>query len=355
MAPRVALVSGGWGQNIGNAFFNLGGRYVLERVFGSEGVQYIQDQPGYRTLHNKLRGNPKNYVDFVRRTDIDYIVLQGPVLNSWMRANWEQTFKALNERNVKVMLLSAAFFKFTDSEISSVRGFLEEFPPAVVVTRDHRSYDIIKDWLPGVPKYSGIDSGFFLNRVFTPFSTVGPAYVAVTFDRYPEPTISPTKLDDQRFNVSCLKVGEDVWYLGVPKVLQWTSRRSKIWAYLGDLGDRRSLPASIGKYDIIRMEHRFFPHMTYKIYRQPNALASDEPWTYLNVYANAEFTLSDRVHACVATLAFGGKAMLFTPSPRASLFDSVGALRIRAELTAVDLSYLAEQQQNLVAWLKEHV
>ena len=38
----AALVAGFWGQNIGNAFFNLGGRHLLE----SAGVQVhlIQDQ-----------------------------------------------------------------------------------------------------------------------------------------------------------------------------------------------------------------------------------------------------------------------------------------------------------------------
>jgi len=44
---RVALVSGGWGQNIGNAFFNIGGKRILEEVFAKHRVEFIQDQPGY--------------------------------------------------------------------------------------------------------------------------------------------------------------------------------------------------------------------------------------------------------------------------------------------------------------------
>lgn len=55
---NVALVSGFWAQNIGNAFFNLGGKFILDNVFDQHDVNYFQDQPGYWTLN--FRKNPKN-------------------------------------------------------------------------------------------------------------------------------------------------------------------------------------------------------------------------------------------------------------------------------------------------------
>lgn len=45
---KVALVSGFWGQNIGNAFINIGGKRMLEDVFPEHRVEFVQDQPGYR-------------------------------------------------------------------------------------------------------------------------------------------------------------------------------------------------------------------------------------------------------------------------------------------------------------------
>ena len=45
VAPRVALVCGQWGQNIGNAFFNIGGAYVLKRVFGDDAVGCMPAKP----------------------------------------------------------------------------------------------------------------------------------------------------------------------------------------------------------------------------------------------------------------------------------------------------------------------
>lgn len=353
--PRIALVGGQWAQNIGNAFFNLGGQYVLKRVFGEDAVGFFQDQPNYRTLHNKFRGNPKTYVDFVKHLDIDYLVLQGPVLNAWIGESWEETFKALRDRNVKVIFLSSAFFKFRDSEIATVRSFLENYPPALMSTRDSQSYGILKDWLPGVPKYDGIDSGYFLNRCVTPFGIrAGTRYIALNFDRYPEPELFSSE-PGARYNARQVEIEGKTYYLGVPKFLDRQAHKGNIRGYFADLFDRRKLPADFNGRRIIRPEHRFFPHVTHKIYRQPNATASDEPWTYINIYANADFTLSDRVHACVATLAFGSPAMLFTPSPRAALFGRVGVADIKTRLVSLDLEYLRDEQEKEIAWLKEQL
>lgn len=355
-APRIALVGGQWAQNVGNAFFNLGGEYVLKRVFGEGAVGFFQDQPNYRTLHNKMKGNPENYIDFVRNLDIDYLVLQGPVLNPWMALSWEKTFKALHKRGVKVILLSCAFFKFRDNEISAVRKLLEAYPPALISTRDPKTFDIIKDWLPDVPKYNGIDSGFFLPRCVRPFA-VRPdrKYMSLNFDRYLEPTISTTPLSEKNYKSRSIDMLGAKYYLGVPKFQDWASHKSKIWAYFGELTDRRVLPDHIGDLTVIRPEHRFFPHMTRKIYRHPNATAADEPWTYINIYANSELTLSDRVHACVATLAYGHPAMLFTPSPRAALFERLGLGEIRNQLVDLNLGRLEEEQEKEIEWLSGHV
>ncbi|SIO11804.1 polysaccharide pyruvyl transferase family protein [Vannielia litorea] len=353
--PRVALVGGQWAQNVGNAFFNLGGKYVLDRVFGDGAVGFYQDQPNYRTLHNKFKGNPKTYVDFVSSLDIDYLVLQGPVLNGWLRQSWENAFRALRDRGTKVIFLSSAFFKFRDSEIQAVKAFLEEYPPALISTRDGRSYDILKDWLPAVPKYNGIDSGFFLNRCVAPFAVRKDVrYITKNFDRYPEPEIL-TEDPGPKFNTRQVEIAGRTLFLAVPKFLDRHAHKGKIRGYLADVFDRRRLPAEFDGMRIIRPEHRFFPHMTHKIYRQPNATASDEPWTYINLYGNAEFTLSDRVHACVATLAYGHPAMLFTPSPRSALFDRLRVGDLRERLVSLNLDLLRSEQEAEIEWLRSQI
>ena len=344
--PRVALVSGFWGQNIGNAFFNVGGKWILDQLFGPENVAYIQDQPGYRTFHDGMKGNPERDFGLLSRLDVDYLVLQGPVLTQSMAALWGPTLRALQSRGTKILLIGAAFFKFTDAEITAARSFVESFRPHLVSTRDSRSFQVIKGWDLKSPIYDGLDSAFFIQRAVTPVRVVDD-YYAFNFDRYPEPNVKLVEEGDPVAAFSADGVG---WALNVPTMVSKLAHRSKVQAYLGHAIDRRSLPSMINGRWIVRPEHRFNPHMTRKIYQHPNAVASDEPWTYFTLYANSRLTLADRVHACVATLAYGNPAMLFTPSPRAALFERLGLGHIKRQPVSLNADRLEQEQESQHSW-----
>jgi hypothetical protein len=353
--PRVALVSGFWGQNIGNAFFNIGGKWILQQVFPDHDVDFIQDQPGLRTFHNQSTGNPKNDIELLRLLDVEYIVLQGPMLTVNFRPLWERTIAALMRRGTRVILLGAALFKHNDAEIEANQRFLREYPPFLMSTRDHYTYEAFKDVCPRI--YSGIDSAFFAPKVYQPFQLTLRPYITVNFDRYPEPNIvvgSRGKALEGKYDYS-FEALQYAWGLHQPSLQMRFSLRGKAWAYIGAFLDRRRMPPEIGGYTVVRPEHRFNPHMTWKIYRQPNAVASDEPFTYFTVYGGTSLTLSDRVHACVATLAYGKPAMLFTPSPRARLFERLGLHTLRERPLSLDPDYLEQERQAEIDFLKSAV
>lgn len=352
--PRVALVAGFWGQNIGNAFFNIGGKWILEQVFGVGNVAFIQDQPGYRTFHDQSKGNPANDIELLRFLDVDYIVLQGPLLTTSYANLWRPTFQALAARGTKILLIGAAFFKFRTEEYAAAKAFVEEFPPALISTRDSRSYEQIKSWGLDIPLFDGMDSAFFAPKAYTPFVLTAPPYVALNFDRYIEPTISVEAKAKPGADFAFERNGK-TWSLEIPALPSKLAHRSKVQAYLGHLLDRRKLPTEIDGLMAVRPEHRVNPHMTNKIYQHPNAVASDEPWTYFNIYANADLVLADRVHACVAALAYGRPAMLFTPSPRAVLFERVRANAIKDRPVSLDIEWLESQRQEQLAWLQANV
>ena len=52
---------------------------------------------------------------------------------------------------------------------------------------------------------------------------------------------------------------------------------------------------------------------------------------YLLLYRNASEVYSDRVHACIPTLAFGNKARLFSNSPRIALFENAKIPDVKGE------------------------
>jgi len=350
MTVKVALVSGFWAQNIGNAYFNVGGKWILEQVFGSDNVQFIQDQPAYRTFYPQHKGAPSNYARVLDRVDVDYVVLQGPMLTSTFKDIWGPTFKEYKRRGIKVILLGAAFFKYTPKEIEDVKVFLDQYPPALISTRDSETYNIVKNWVPRT--HDGIDSAFFVPKAFEPIAFVGD-YMALNFDRFPEPTI--TLGDASVSGAHNFQYNGMEWSLKTPALQNFFSYRGKAQAYFGHLLDFRKLPSELNGMEIIRPEHRYAPHMTHKIYQHPNSFVSDEPFTYFSIYAGSKLTLADRVHACVMTLAFGNPAMLFTPSPRQALFARLGLNDIRKRPVSLDLGYLEEQRQAELEFLKNSI
>ncbi|MEN1681141.1 MAG: polysaccharide pyruvyl transferase family protein [Planctomycetota bacterium] len=342
--PVVALVYGFWGQNIGNAFFNVGGKWIVEQMFPEHDVIEIQDQPGYRTFHNQAKGNPKRDAGLLDHVDAEYIVLQGPMLTGTFRALWEPTFKKLHERGVKVVLLSAAFFHYDDEEINSARDFLKQYPPVLISTRDASSYEHVKDLAELT--YSGIDSAFFAPKAYRPMPLDIEPYITINFDQYPEPnlTVAPSEAELKgSFDKTFTALGR-AWGAKQPGLQKRFSRAGQWQCYLGALIDFRKLPPRIADHLVIRPDHRVNPHITWKVYNQPGVVAHDEPYTYFTVYSQTQLTLSDRVHACVATLAWGNPAMLYHPTPRARLFERVGLDTIREQPVTLDQDYLESER-----------
>ncbi len=340
---RIALVSGFWGQNIGNAFFNLGGKHCLEAA--GHDVRFIQDQPAYWTFRNEKRGNFRAAWSIIDKLDVDCVVLQGPVLTKNFANIWLPTIRRLAARGVRWGLLSGAFRKYTDVELDQLRQVLEVDPPLFFSSRDETTVRRVAPLFSGVR--SGIDSAFFLPFGFESLGLETAPYCTLNFDHYPEPDLEsdvdgPIELGGERFRAV------------YPRRVEALADKGKAQAYVATAFDRRSFPEAIAGLEIVRPEHRTNPHLPFKIYSRPNAIASDEPWTYLTTYANSQLTLSDRVHACVATVAYGGRAMLHNPGTRRSaLFDRVGLTDITTRPVSLADGLLQIEHDAVIDYLCE--
>ena len=80
-------------------------------------------------------------------------------------------------------------------------------------------------------------------------------------------------------------------------------------------------------------------------------MCSDEPFTYLTVYAGSSLTITDRVHACVATLAYGNPAILYKHSPRGQLFDRLGLGDVGERVRSLDPELLGKEQDDELNFL----
>lgn len=342
---RTALVYGAWGQNIGNAFFNVGAEHLL-REAGHE-VSLIQDQPAYATFRNEAKGNFDNAFDFIGNLDVDLVVLQGPLFTKNFGNIWKPTLRRLKQRGVSWAILSGSFRKFTEEEQRVAEELFLEHPPLFVSTRDNEAFERIESLAENTR--AGICSAFFLPKVYQPPRLAKPenadGYVSFNFDHFVEPTLN-VALD------AGVQIGEDHFTLSYPKVAERLASASKAHAYVGHFTDLREYPEIVGNRLVLRPEHRSNPHIPAKIYRGPNSFAWDEPYTYLTAYANSELTISDRVHACVATLTYGGEAMLHNPiTKRHALFAAVDAGEIAERPVSIDLDFIDHMYADTINFL----
>jgi hypothetical protein len=351
--PKIAVVSGFWGQNIGNAFFNVAGKWLMEQAVPGADVQWFQDQPGYRTFHDQSKGNPSAHADLIGALDVDYIVLQGPLLTEHFRALWEPSFRRLKERGVGVVIHSSGLFRYTDAEVEAARSLLEEYPPAIFTTRDSETFRHFSDICEFA--HDGIESAFCVPDAFKPFDLDLPPSIAVCFDRYPEPDFTVGRAPapgGKNAGSGSFEFNGSPWHWSIPRLQQRLSKTGQRIAYLSSLSDRRKLPESIGGFDVLRPEHRSNPFVGWKVYRSPGAVVSDEPYTYLTTYANAQMTISDRVHACVVAAAYGRPTMLFGATPRDALFQRMGLGDIRKHPVSLPESRRVEERDAHLAFLR---
>lgn len=352
---KVAYCTGFWCTNIGNGFFSLGVEYVLKRILGAQNVTVVSDFQTYTTGYGKRLYKDENQLDFIRYLDVDYIVLAGPVLSKYFLLLWKNTLLALQKRGVGYILLSAGSMKMDDNTQKELKKFFATCPPYILSSRDETVYQEYKDYAKNV--YNGICFSFFIPDVYAPAELSGLSpYVVYNFDKIEEPKIWIDDGVTRSFNQSFDFEGK-TYKVAYPKLL--TAISSKTDRFTDALIYAMSvLPAPkrenhLGDKKIVRTDHRFHPHYRNKIYRQRNSYVADLPYGYLNLYANAELTLSDRVHACAATLAFGHSAMLFAKTNRLGLLERVGATEVCEKPVHLDMARLQQEKECELEWLRK--
>ena len=166
-----------------------------------------------------------------------------------------------------------------------------------LVSRDKFSYNEYGDLTSY--SFNGIDSAFFISNYFRPPELLVKEFYVLTFDSIPEPKF----ICDENKPIM-------------------RAHHSSVW-----------------------MNDGYF--------NKPNTLISDLPTDYLTLYANAKLVISDRVHACVASLAYGNKAMLISSTPRLEMFKPLGLQSIKKEAVAVDPELLQNKKDSQVEFIKE--
>ena len=315
-STQIVHNGGGWILNIGNAFIDLGSMHSLKQasddvdihlssVFGRWMSHHIESGISNRLLNRYP--DVQNAYDIRRSFDADYVIQAGACLSEHWFKTYGQSLVNGKEGGADIIIYGAGASEnnYSEEAITKTRDWLKQLEPYAFISRDQQSYEAFADIAEH--SYNGIDCGFFVADAFDPAPFDEDEYVAVNFDKKPEPEINTVDKKIARTHHSFL------------------------------------FNFALHKY----------PKMIKEYYGQENTLVSDVPDDYLNVYANAESTVSDRVHACVATYAFGNPARLVHETKRASLFERIGIDSISEEFVEPDLDRLQEEKKEQIDFMSE--
>lgn len=336
---RIAILTSYWSTNIGNSFFQLGAEYVLKRIFPNDLVFPIGDQPGYAFPQH---GWPKNAFDVTATLDIDLLVVLGPVLRPEFEHMLLPTLKALAQKGTKFLFMGMGMMQYDDATIERVKGYLRELPVAAFVSRDRPTYDAFHEVCPHA--FDGVDVAFFVSDVWgdAPRPNMAP-YMVMNFDQLPEPDFVESP--------SGIPIGKATYEMRMPDFRRKFSEKGTLFNIVERMVFPQKATTELGGLQIVRTDHRYNPVVLKKIYNAPNTYSGDTPYSYFALYSGCELTLSNRVHACAATLAFGNKAMLVSKTPRAYLLDRAGAATIKEKPTSLDMDKLAAEKRSLIEFV----
>jgi hypothetical protein len=250
------------------------------------------------------------------------------------------------------MILSCGLMKYRERDMAQVKEFFKKYPPLLITTRDSFAFESLKGCTTNI--YDGIDFAFFVPDAHNPVKLDFGKLLTLNFDKFFEPRINIGDIKTR----TCNFIFEDrCWNLKFNNILarigSKTDRFTDSLVYFLSVFPAKDRNKKIDQYNIVRTDHRFSPLLKNKVFRYSNSFVSDIPQSYLDIYAASSITLSDRVHACAVTLAYGNYAMLFSKTGRSKLLDRVGADHIDKQPVRIDLVKLQHEKSALVNWIKK--
>ena len=326
---KILIHSGAYITNVGNAFVQNGAKFIIEsalkdkcdtffstaepnsfyldRYVEPSQPTYLQD--GFKRFCRRIGINVKNnrtvkkserivpegqVFDVMANAQYDLLVVPGmTICDEYIRVCGPSVLQAA-KNGAKVLFLGAGGEFYDDKEKVEFLKFLDAVQPIGIRTRDEGTYEMLKTWHKDV--CLGMDCAFFANDFFKPPRLALDPFIASNFD-----------------------MGEEPEFLS-------------IFAH------------------VVRTNHRAIGPVHENIFTRRNMMISDVPTDYLTVYANAKEVYSDRVHACVVSLAYGTPVRFYYKTPRSGLFGPVGAEAVARELTVLDRDHFQKIKNEQVEW-----
>ena len=345
MNYRIGVLTGNWSTNIGNAFFQVGAKYMLEKSRPDSEVRAVPDIAGY--IFPK-KAAPENGYEWILNQQLDYVAVLGPFIRPEFSKILLKPMQELAAQGVRFIGLGVGMMDYSPEASKECITELAKLPFDFITTRDEPTFQALSHL--DIPLHNGIDLGFFLPDFTPPIALRSRDYVVLNFDVTPEPQFieSPGGPDTVEINERHFEM----------KFAKWrTAQCFRRVAF--SILDRAFLPQSqiteLAGLKVIRTDHRLNPIIKQKVYCSPNTFSHDIWEPYASIYSGTKLTLTNRVHAGVATLAYGNPARLFAKTGRKALLDRVGAGDIGSKIITIDQAMLSREKAALAEFIDAHL
>ncbi len=331
---QIVVVNDRW-SNIGDVFYTNSLINMLEKTYGDKARVLNGDGIPPIPLTGRFYKNIQNY-NTVASYNPEWYVLSGPIFDKNFGKKWTPQLLALSKRGVKIVFMSIGSNDYDDEEIEIIRNELKKIKPYIFTTRDKETYDAYNDL--ATYSYNGICTAFFCSYHYGGINKVQlDQYCVISFDKSTEPKINIDLNLDKEPSIS----------IDPHSVKKLNSKFQRF------MDGYKKYDENINNINIVRTLQEPSSLITNELFRRPNRHISCNPYSYLDIFKDALFAVSDRVHVCVPTLSYGNEAMLIKQTKRSKLFDRVGLSNINNKLVSLSKESLDREYASYMKFLQE--
>jgi len=299
---KILVENSTW-NNVGDGFYQTALFAMIKDLYPEHEV-YMEEGPTNRAFRVKGR-RKSNFFHLMDYQDADVHIFSGPMIRQIL-TNYKEKIETIKKKGNAYMLISVSGVGGTEALRRETGEFLRKHPPLLLSSRDEETYNRYKDDVP--QSYNGICAAFLVNRL--PVDQITPGFPFFISSFYRE--LEPIYHTNGTVSLENLLLNRKKTFFNLPH------------DYSRHLNFLRPQQEKVGEHRIVRVHQDLSTHYYHIKFSHPNSFMSFNPLSYLALYKSADFTVSDRVHSCAASLAFGKPARLFTSSPRAGIFDRLG-------------------------------
>jgi hypothetical protein len=130
-------------------------------------------------------------------------------------------------------------------------------------------------------------------------------------------------------------------------------RPTRGWRFLRHIEFRTKVyPAMCGRYEIVRPLHDIGYKFSHLNFARKNSFISYNAFVYLALYKGARLTITNRLHAALPALSFGGPVAYVGATPRNGALDRLGLKDYQGRVVKCARDVIEREYEQLVEALR---